>query len=134
MVNKLNYRANLTLWTSLESDIRHITKYGYSLNLVRVDGEGAINLVWFETKLATVGTALDTTGAGEAVTVVERKIRQIKERVRAVINTLPFRLTEKLEGWLVRYCGPLRVCYPIQPIRCCFHLSTFVFTATTISH
>ena len=31
-------------------------------------------------------------------------------------------------------CGSLRVCYPIQPIRCCFHLSTFVFTATTISH
>ena len=25
MVNKLNNRANLTLWTSLESDIRHIT-------------------------------------------------------------------------------------------------------------
>ena len=98
MVNKLNNRANLTLWTSLESDIRHITKYGFSLNLVRVDGEGAINSVWFETKLATIGTALDTTGAGEAVTVVERKIRQIKERVRAVINTLPFRLTEKLEG------------------------------------
>ena len=103
MVNKLNDRANLTLWTTLESDIRHITKYGFSLNLVRVDGEGAINLVWFETKLATLGTALDTTGAGEAVTVVERKIRQIKERVRAVINTLPFKLTEKLEGWLVRY-------------------------------
>ena len=31
-------------------------------------------------------------------------------------------------------CGSLRVCYSIQPIRCCFHLSTFVFTATTISH
>ena len=103
MVNKLNNRANLTLWTSLESDIRHITKYGFSLHLVRVDGEGVINSVWFETKLATIGTALDTIGAGEAVTVVERKIRQIKERVRAVINTLPFRLTDKLEGWLVRH-------------------------------
>ena len=79
MVNKLNNRANLTLWTSLESDIRHITKYGFSLNLVRIDGEGAINSVWFETNLATIGTALDATGAGKAVTVVERKIRQIKE-------------------------------------------------------
>ena len=103
MVNKLNNRANLTLWTSLESDIKHITKYGFRLHLVRVDGEGAINSVWFETKLAGIGTVLDTTGVGEAVTVVERKIRQIKERVRAVINTLPFKLTEKLEGWLVRY-------------------------------
>ena len=79
MVNKLNNIANLTLWTNLESNIRRITKYVFSLNLVRVDGEGAINSVWFETKLATVGTILDTTGAGEAVTVVERKIRQIIE-------------------------------------------------------
>ena len=28
MVNKLNNRANLTPWTSLESDIKHISKYG----------------------------------------------------------------------------------------------------------
>ena len=58
MVNKLNNRANLTLWTSLESDIRHITKYGFRLDLVRVDGEGAIKSVWFETKLASIGTAV----------------------------------------------------------------------------
>ena len=103
MVNKLAKRDNLTLWTSLESDIRHITKYGFSIDLVRVDGEGAINSIWFETKLASIGTALDTSGAGEAVTVVERKIRQVKEKVRAVVNTLPYNLTEKLEGWLIRY-------------------------------
>ena len=103
MVNKLAKRDNGTLWISLESDIRHITKYGFSMDLVRVDGEGAINSVWFETKLASIGTALDSTGAGDAVTVVERKIRQVKEKVRAVVNTLPYNLTEKLEGWLVRY-------------------------------
>ena len=45
MVNKLTKRDNLTLWTSLESDIRHITKYGFSMDLVRVDGKGAINSV-----------------------------------------------------------------------------------------
>ena len=77
MVNKLTKRDNLTLWTGLESDVRHITQYGYSIDLVRVDGEGAINSVWFESKLASIGTALDTTGAGEAVTVIERKIRQV---------------------------------------------------------
>ena len=77
MVNKLAKRDNMSLWTSLESDIRHITKYGYNMDMVRVDGEGAINTVWFRTKLATIGIVLDTTGAGEAVTVVERKIRQM---------------------------------------------------------
>ena len=50
-----------------------------------------------------MGTALDITGAGWAVTVIERKIRQVKEKVRAVVNTLPYYLTEKFEKWLVRY-------------------------------
>ena len=31
-------------------------------------------------------------------------------------------------------CGSLRVCYPIQPIRCCFHVSIFVLTATTLNY
>ena len=114
MVNKLTKRDNITIWTSLESDIRHITKYGFSIDLVRVDGEGAINSVWFESKLASIGTALDTTGAGEAVTVVERKIRQVKDKVRAVINTLPYNLTEKLEGWLVRYAANRIVLVPTR--------------------
>ena len=103
MVNKLSKRDNWTLWVSLESNIHHITKYGFKIKMVRVDGEGAISTTWFENKISQLGTILDTTGAGEAVAVVERKIRQVKERVRAVVNTLPFSLTEKLEGWLVRW-------------------------------
>ena len=45
----------------------------------------------------------DTTGADEAVRVVERKIRHVKERLRAIVITLPYRLTEQLESWLLRY-------------------------------
>ena len=66
-----------------------------------MDGEAAINTEWFHNKVGLRG--LDVTGAGEAVAVVERKIRHIKERVRSVINTLPFELSEKLEVWLVKY-------------------------------
>ena len=45
----------------------------------------------------------DTTGADKAVSVVERKIRQVKERLRAIINTFPYRLKEQLQSWLLRY-------------------------------
>ena len=113
MVNKLTKRDNLTLWTSLGSDVRHITKYGYSIDLVRVDGEGAINSVWFESKLASIGTAPDTTGAGEAVTVIERKIRQIKEKVRAVTNTLPHVVVPGIPG--LRAVPDLVTIHPILP-------------------
>ena len=78
-----------------------MTKYHFKIKMIRVDGEAAINTEWFHNKVGLRG--LDVTGAGEAVAVVERKIRHIKERVRSVINTLPFELSEKLEVWLVKY-------------------------------
>ena len=71
--------------------------------MLRVDGESAISTEWFHSKINAEGIILDTTGAGEAVTVVERKIRQIKERFRGISNTLPYKLTETLETWLVKY-------------------------------
>jgi hypothetical protein len=73
--------------------------------MVRVGGEGAINTGWFESRISSLGIILDTTGAGEAVAVavVEGNTRYVKEKVRAIVDTLPYTLTEKLEGWLVRY-------------------------------
>jgi hypothetical protein len=46
---------------------------------------------------------LETTGAGEAVSIMERKIRHIKERIRAIMNTLPYPVTDKLIQWLARF-------------------------------
>ena len=79
-----------------------IRKHGLKVELCRVDGESAMSIAWFRSKISAEGTIMDTTGAGEAGGVVERKIRQVKERLRAIINTLPYRLTEHLESWLLR--------------------------------
>ena len=47
---------------------------------------------------------LNTTGASEHVPEVERQIRVIKERVRAVRNSLPYNIIPKLMiGMMVRY-------------------------------
>jgi hypothetical protein len=102
-VNTLSERDNWALWGSLESNIEHTTKYGFKINMVRVHGEGAISNEWFKNRISSKGIILDTTGAGEAVAVVEGKIRLVKERVLAISNTLPYTLIEKLEHWLVRY-------------------------------
>jgi hypothetical protein len=60
-----------------------------------------LNVVRKETSIT--GDNFESTGAGEAVAVVERKIRYIIKKVRAIVNTLPYTLTEKLEGWFVIY-------------------------------
>ena len=54
--------------------------------MIRVDGESAISTDLFNSKISAEGIILDTAGAGEAVTVVERKIRQIKEKFTGTSN------------------------------------------------
>lgn len=103
IVKKLSKRDKWSLWGSLESYIYHITKHGLKIKLIRVDGEGATQTEWFESRISELGIVLDIIGAGEAVSVVERKIRHAKDSGRAVIKTLQYSLTEKLEGWFVRY-------------------------------
>ena len=72
--------------------------------------------------------------------VVGRSCPQISwtneiERVMSVLNLALYSMCFTRPTMLVpQGCSSLRVCYPIQPIRCCFHISIFVFTATTISH
>ena len=62
--------------TLLDTNISHlniIRKYGLKVSLCRVDGKTAMSNEWFVSKISAEGTILDTTGAGESITVVERK-------------------------------------------------------------
>ena len=98
-VTKLNGKDNFTIWRALERHRKFPEKFGLETAIIRVDGESAISSEWFKEKL---GDLLDVGGAGVAVPAVERKIRTIKERIRSVITTLPFELTQTLEEWCVR--------------------------------
>lgn len=98
-ITRLKAKDDWTIWRVLEYHMRFAERFGLSISLVRVDDESAISSEFFQSKL---GEKLDIGGAGTAVPVVERKIRTVKERIRAVINTLPFEITEKMEEFLVR--------------------------------
>jgi hypothetical protein len=107
-------REHRPQWSALYSHITQITKYSYKTNTLRVDGESAIKSEWFDSRLSSLGINLDSTGAGEAVAVVKRKIQTTRQRIRAIVNTVPYKLSEKLEGWLVRYAVSRIV---LQPTR-----------------
>ena len=107
-VSKFANREHKSIWNSLKTSLASMVKYRFRVKMIRVDGEDAINTEWFHNKVGLSGIVLDVTGAGEAVAVVERKIRHIKERVRSVVNSLPFSLNEKLEVWLVK-CAVSRI-------------------------
>ena len=123
MVHKLAKKDQHTLWTSLSSQLALINKYGFKIDMIRVDGESATNTEWFHSRVGTLGIMLDTTGAGEAVAVVERKIRTVKERIRAVANMLPYNLAERLESWLVRYVVSRIVQYSLHQKQYSLHQS-----------
>ena len=98
-INRLKGKDDWTIWRGVEQHIRFAERFALSISLVRVDDESAVASDFFQSKL---GERLDIGGAGTAVPVVERKIRTVKERIRAVINTLPFEITEKMEEYLVK--------------------------------
>ena len=99
-VTKPKSKREWVLWRHLERHMRFCERFGLEVERVRVDGESAMNTDWFRAKVGE--GKLDTTAAGVPVPIVERMIRTLKERVRAVICTLPFRLTVLLEEWAVR--------------------------------
>ena len=69
---------------------------------LRTDGEGALGAMRDE--LSGLGILLDTSGPGQHVPVIERKIQTVKERVRAHVNNLPFVMTRLLLTTCVLFC------------------------------
>ena len=98
-VSRVKSRDKYDIWAALESHLKFPEKFGLRAATIRVDGESAIATEWM---IAKTGHRIDSGGAATHVPMVERKIRTLKERVRSMVCTLPYNLTEKLEEWLVK--------------------------------
>ena len=71
-VSKLAKTDIINIYNIVISHINSIRKHGMKITMLRVDGELAINTDWFTSRINAEGIILDTTVAGEAITVVER--------------------------------------------------------------
>jgi len=103
-VKRLRSKGKYELWSAINRCRAHVERAGMKVHTARCDGESAIASSYVEEKMGTSGIQLNTTAASDAVAKAERKIRVIKERVRGVINTLPFMLAVYLLDWLIQYC------------------------------
>ena len=86
------------LWFAIAS----LKARGFVVNQVRSDRDGAISKLAVE--LGKEGIHYDPSGTAQHVPIVERKIRVIKERARAVLASLHFPLPRDLLPYLVKYC------------------------------
>jgi len=83
----------------------HIHQYnaqGFQIKSLVFDGEGAVGAIADD--IGALGTQLERVPPGAHVVVVERKIRVIKERFRAIKAGLWFTLPLLLVPWLVYFC------------------------------
>ena len=98
IVKKIGNKSSASLLGAMQRSISQIEKAGMKVVLVRCDSESGVESEWLQNRLSV---QIDTTG-DEAVGVIERKIRTMKERARAIICTLPMRLTDQLLDWLMQ--------------------------------
>ena len=79
--------------------LAYMFKSGFHITVILCDGESAVAS---EELQDHVSVHIDTSG-GESVKVIERLIRVVKERVRGIINTLPYELPDNMLDWLIQH-------------------------------
>jgi Zinc knuckle len=96
-------RAAETVKKALDIVLSTLKARNFVTSVIYSDGEGAIAKI--KPHLNLLGIEVDISGAGGHVSRIERRIRVVKERVRAHINgRLPFALTITGLSWLILYC------------------------------
>jgi hypothetical protein len=75
---------------------------GYRIDTIMSDGEGGMKNS--ESHIGALGIKTNFASKGEHVPEVERAIRQVKERVRGFMTTLPYKMDELMIIHLVYYC------------------------------
>ena len=89
-------RTALVLTEAFKQLLAELQTRGFRAVMLLSDGEGGIAKI-----ASALGMPFNPAGPEQHVPVVEAKIRVIKERMRAVLSTLPFKLLLMLLRWCV---------------------------------
>ena len=96
-----NNKSTVLLLKGLKSILQVYQRWGFQIEMALMDGEFG----HLRGELASMGVTLNETSRNEHVGEIERFIRTIKERMRAIYNTLPFRkIPARLVGEMGKAC------------------------------
>ena len=99
---KTHSRDTENLFKAIMDVIVEYQLRGFTVKSVCSDGEGG--LIILKSKLQALGIKYNPNGPGKHVPIIERRIRVIKERLRALMSVLPFKLPKALLSYALRYC------------------------------
>ena len=93
MVNHLTDRSTETMQEAMDVHLSAYKSKVFRIKTILVDGEGAMVSMktYFESEWITVSS----TARNEHVPEVERAIRHLKERVRGIWNTMPYKISNQ---------------------------------------
>ncbi|MGC9156348.1 MAG: reverse transcriptase domain-containing protein, partial [Ferrimicrobium sp.] len=97
----LSARTAGVLSSALADVVGQLRARGFEPKTLLSDGEKGIAKV---ANSPAVGLVFNPAGPGQHVPIVENKIRQLKERMRAVLSGLPYALPPFLMKWALQYC------------------------------
>lgn len=101
MVSPMADRNVSTVRKFLNDQIRQYLAREFNIIMIWTDREGAV--ISLRSELLAAGIKVEAATANKHVPGVEVRIRVIKERLRAILNTLPFLLPRSLLKHLVKY-------------------------------
>jgi hypothetical protein len=101
VVKYLNDRKKDSAELGIREVIATYSKHNVKVKVIISDGESAITAL--KSVIEAAGVIVEQSSKNEHVAPIERAGRQVKERVRAFVNTLPFHLTKEMMIYLVYY-------------------------------
>jgi hypothetical protein len=101
IATEIKSRTASALWSAQQRHLAIYKSEGFNVHKIFFDREGGISKI--EVGLMEQGYRLQQMGAGAHVPRIEAKIRVMKERLRGVINTLPYQLPRPILPWAVYY-------------------------------
>jgi len=101
MINRIKNRTTEALRAAVYHHLATAESENYDVTHILCDGEKGFAA--FFNALRTAGYLINPSGPGQHVPVVERKIRVVKERVRATLQSIPYQLMFSLLRYLVEY-------------------------------
>ena len=101
IITRIMNRTSEALRAAVYYHLQTAESEHYEVTHILCDGEKGF--VTFFNHLLAAGYLINPSGPGQHVPVVERKIRLVKERIRAYLQSIPYQLMFSLLRYLVEY-------------------------------
>ena len=100
MVVPLSNRQKNTIKNAVYAVINKYIEANFKIDMIKLDSEGGLQSIQNDIK-NDYDIIVNVASKSQHVPLVERKIRQIKERMRCILSEIPYQLNKKLLDYLV---------------------------------